>query len=62
MKKTLLSGKDWKKPEEKVVMSIGDALHILNEASPLVSGTQVGAHPKLEKLADVIGYDLKKVN
>jgi hypothetical protein len=58
----MLQGNNWKKPEEKVVMSMSDALKLLGEARPLITGTVVGAHPKLEKLADVVGFDLQKVN
>jgi hypothetical protein len=62
MQKTLLQSANWKKPEEKIVMSHTEALQLLNEARPHVEGTVVGEHPKLERLAHIIGYDLKKVN
>lgn len=58
----MLQGSGWKKPEEKIVMSIGDALKLLSEAQPHVAGTVVGDHPKLEKLANVVGFNLQKVN
>ena len=62
MRKQLIHAKDWKKPEEKIVMSQTDALRILKEASPHVHGTTVGSHPYIEKLASVVGVDLKQVN
>jgi hypothetical protein len=62
MQKTMLQGTNWKKPEEKIVMSHSDALQLLKEARPHVEGTVVGEHPKIERLAKLVGYDLKKVS
>jgi len=62
MKKIMLQGPNWKKPEEKIVMSHTDAMRLLNEVAPHVAGHVVGEHPKLERLASLVGYDLKKVN
>lgn len=62
MQKQMVHAKDWKKPEEKIVMSHTDAMRLLNEARPHVEGTVVGEHPKLERLAKLVGYDLKKVS
>jgi hypothetical protein len=62
MQKQMLQGANWKKPEEKIVMSHTDALTLLKEVGPHVAGHVVGEHPKIEKLAKLVGYDLKKVN
>jgi hypothetical protein len=62
MKKQMLQGSGWKKPEEKIVMSISDALKLLTEARPHIAGSGAGDHPKLEMLANVVGFDLNKVN
>lgn len=62
MQKQMLQGPNWKKPEEKIVMSHTDALQLLKEVAPGVEGHVVGEHPKLERLAKLVGYDLKKVS
>ncbi len=62
MKKTMLQGSNWKKPEEKIVMSTTDALRLLTEARPHVEGSVVGDYPNIERLAKIVGVDLKQVN
>lgn len=62
MQKQMLQGTNWKKPEEKIVMSHTDAMRLLNEARPYLEGMVVGEHPKLERLAKLVGYDLKLVS
>jgi hypothetical protein len=62
MQKQMLQGSNWKKPEEKIVLSHMDAMQLLKEVAPHVAGHVVGEHPKLERLAKLVGYDLKTVN
>jgi hypothetical protein len=39
MQKQMLQGANWKKPEEKIVLSHLEALKLLNEVGPHVAGT-----------------------
>ena len=63
MEKKLISpNASWEKPREMLMLSTTDALRLLNECAPHVKGHSVGAHPKLERLASLVGYDRKLVN
>lgn len=62
MKKQMVHEKDWKKPQEKIILSHTDAMHLLSEVRPHVEGCVVGEYPKIERLAKLIGYNLKMVS
>lgn len=58
----MIQGSNWKKPEEKIVLSTTDALRLVTEARPHVEGTTVGSYPYIEKLANIVGINLNQTN